>query len=386
MGVSKRGVTLVIDFRCYLPTGQRVRCRESEGPDNKKNHKRVQKKWKAIQYHIDQGSFDYLKFFPYGSKAKYFNAVDKSQITYTEFWKEWIEEKAVRRGTLTSYESPYKNHIKPYFGDWPISDITDHDILVFRKTLLDKGIKENTVNQYMVVFCMPLKAAAKRGYIISNPCEEVTQLSEPKVQINPLSFDELSHFLQYLKQKDIEWFDLITFWSQTGLRPGELFALRWDNVDFFNRQVLICEARKIYGEIGPTKTVHSDREISLRPAVIDALNRQKTRTMLVGEFVFLNHNQEPWAATTMHHQFKNRLKLAGLKVRSPKQMRHTFATLHIGAGESISWVSKTLGHADVKTTLDKYNRFIPNLTREDGSAFENVLNGHNLVTRHGKCL
>jgi len=50
-------------------------------------------------------------------------------------------------------------------------------------------------------------------------------------------------------------------------------------------------------------------------------------------------------------------------------MRHTFATLHIAVGENISWVSKMLGHSSVEITLKKYNRFVPNLTRKDGSLF-----------------
>ena len=54
-------------------------------------------------------------------------------------------------------------------------------------------------------------------------------------------------------------------------------------------------------------------------------------------------------------------------------MRHTFATLHIAAGENISWVSKMLGHSSVEITLKKYNRFIPNLTRNDGSAFQKIM-------------
>ena len=54
-------------------------------------------------------------------------------------------------------------------------------------------------------------------------------------------------------------------------------------------------------------------------------------------------------------------------------MRHTFATLHIAAKENISWVSKSLGHSSVEITLKRYNRFVPNLTREDGSAFEAIM-------------
>ena len=67
--------------------------------------------------------------------------------------------------------------------------------------------------------------------------------------------------------------------------------------------------------------------------------------------------------------------MAGMKYRPPKQMRHTFATLHLGAGENISWVSRMMGHSNAQVTWKRYNRYIPNLTREDGSAFEKVMNG-----------
>ena len=87
-----------------------------------------------------------------------------------------------------------------------------------------------------------------------------------------------------------------------------------------------------------------------------------------------------WTPGKFREELKYRLRLAGLNVRPAKQLRHTFATLHIAAGESISWVSKMMGHAEVETTLKRYNRFIPNVTRADGSAFENALNGNNQVT------
>lgn len=82
----------------------------------------------------------------------------------------------------------------------------------------------------------------------------------------------------------------------------------------------------------------------------------------------------------LHHsfiqeKFKHLCRLAGLTYRPPKQMRHTFATLHIAAGESATWVSKMLGHSSLEITLSKYNRFVPNLTRDDGSAFENIMDG-----------
>ena len=375
MAVGKRGQILVIDFRCYLPTGQRVRCVEREGPDNEKNRKRVQKKWKAIEYHILQNIFDYLSFFPHGSKAKYFSVKDKNEITYSEYWDKWISGLAVRRGTEDNYGYPFKKHIEPYFGFWKLPDITNHEIKVFRKRLLDMGHQSSTVNQYIKVLCLPLKIAYREGVIPVYPCEEIGRMKESKVQIDPFTFEELKHLMEFLKEKDQEWHDLFLFWSRTGIRPGELLALKWERIDFFNAQALISETRNYYGGDGPTKTEASDRTINLRPAALEALKNQQARTGLRNKWVFLNHQGNQWNLTSFRGEFKYRLRFAGLKVRPPKQMRHTFATLHIGAGESISWVSKMLGHSDVETTLKRYNRFIPNLTREDGSAFEKVFHG-----------
>lgn len=385
MGVNRRGKTLTIDFRCYLPDNSKTRCRESEGPDNEKNRKRVQKKWKAIQYHLDQNTFKYLDFFPHGSKARYF-VKPASLMTLADFWKEWLKGTTVRESTAYGYEGNYKNHIKPYFGSWKLPSITAHEIKVYRKTEIDKGHKASTVNGYVKLLCQLLKDAYSQKLIDAYPCSEFKKLTEVKPTMNPFSFAELRGWLEYLQKKDPEWYDMILIWSRTGLRPGEFYALHWDNVDIFNKQIEITRNVTYQGTIGPPKTEYSQRVIDLRPAVVEAFKRQQARTMLMDTRVFLNAKKNVWNHTSFRDAFKYRLKLAGLKVRPPKQMRHTFATLHIGAGESISWVSKVMGHGSVEVTLSRYTKFIPNLTRDDGSAFENVLNGHILATRPSKSL
>ena len=102
----------------------------------------------------------------------------------------------------------------------------------------------------------------------------------------------------------------------------------------------------------------------------------------MGKWVFMNRRapgkgsaRNQWSAGTFRSEFKRHLRAAKLKVRPAKNMRHTFATLHIAAGEDISFVSKTMGHTDVEITLKRYNKYIPNHTRQDGSAFEKAING-----------
>lgn len=328
-------------------------------------------KWRAVEYALKHGRFNYLEFFPHGSKAKYFRHSEIGML-FSEWWDQWISELSIRRSTERSYRSRYRNHIQPYFGSRLISSIEKSDVLVFRRKL-QNTLQPNSINLCIRILCQCFLEAFRRKLISEYPCEGIGALQEGQPQIDPFSFDELKHWLGYLANKNTAWHDLILFWSRTGLRPGELCALRWEHIDYFNRKALIREAKQENGSMGLPKTRHSIRDIDLRPAVIEALKRQEARTLMLKSYVWMNEKQQPWTRNTMHIKFSHWLLMAKLKHRPPKQMRHTFATLHLGSGENPSWVANMLGHASVEITLKTYNRFLPNLTREDGSAFEKIM-------------
>ena len=375
MAVGRRRGQLAIDFRFHLPSGRRVRTVELEGPDNDQNRKRVRKKWAAIQYALNSGNFHYPDFYPHGAKVKHYRYT--SALTFGEWWDEWIATKEIRTGTLGSYTHQYKNHIGPFFDPMPLSEIGEAEIRLFRKSLTEKGLKENTINTYLKPLCQALLTAHRRKLIEDYPCQDVGGLKERPPEIDPFSFEELHHFLNVLWLKDREGHDLALFMARTGLRPGELIVLRWEHIDYFNRKALVREGIQRHGGIGPPKTVHSIRDVDLRPVVVEALNRQEARTGLIGKWVWTTPRKTRWTPVGLRKRWAHWCRLAGIKYRPPKQMRHTFATLHIAAGENISWVSRMLGHSDVKITLQKYNRFIPNLTRDDGSAFERAFDRRN---------
>jgi integrase len=336
-----------------------------------------------IDYEIRHGKFDYLHFFPHGSKSNYFRR-PSGDVLFSDWWAQWLKEKSLRPNTARGWNSAWRIHLMPHFGHYHISEVTESEILIFRKSLETKDLKASTINDKIIKpLCMSLFRAYKRGMITQYPCDQIERLKEDPVDIAPFTVDELTHLLDTLKSKRPADHDMLYFWSRTGLRPGELIVLKWPRIDFYNQKALIRETRLPSGTEGPPKTKHSIRDVDLRPKVADALKRQYERTGLVDAHVFMTGANKPFSDAFLRKRFRFLLKLSGLAYRPPKQMRHTFATLHLAAGEHISWVSRTLGHGSAEVTWKRYNRFLPNFTREDGSAFEAMMNGKKKGFRFG---
>lgn len=371
MGVWTKNGFLYLGFTCYDPEGHKLRCQEATKlKDTKGNWALMRSKHKAIQYELKLGRFDYLRHFPRGSKAHLFKA-DSADMTLAAWWDKWISEKTLRPSTAKNWASSYFHHIGPQLGHLALRKVDEHEILVFRKILLLKSLKANTINdKIMGPLRMALWASYRRGLIKTYPCASIRPLPESPVDIDPYSFDELEFLKDKLWAKKLHMeHDLVAFWANTGLRVGELCALRWEHVDWHNSKVMIRQTMHTNGTIGPTKTVTSNRDVDINQVAFEALKRQEERTGLSGCWIW---QSQKWGAPyftdeKLRKRFRFMLRLVGLKWRAPEQLRHTFATLAIGSGENIKWVSKTLGHSNEQITVKRYSRFIPNLTHRDGS-------------------
>ncbi|GAK83167.1 phage integrase [Vibrio ponticus] len=107
--------------------------------------------------------------------------------------------------------------------------------------------------------------------------------------------------------------------------------------------------------------------------VYDAIMSQRNVTG-EGEFVFCNSKGNPFDKRNIRERiWKPALVKLGMSYRRPYETRHTAATLWLAAGESPEWIAKQMGHTTTKMLFEVYSRFIPNLTRQDGSAFEKLL-------------
>ena len=158
--------------------------------------------------------------------------------------------------------------------------------------------------------------------------------------------------------------NFIQFMLSTGMRPGEILALKWQDIDFERKLISVSKTRlrspKKNGTVidGPVKTNAGRRQIDLFPSAENALNEQKKLTGSYA-YIFLNSSQRPfYNHDIIGVNFKNILQRSGVKERVLYNLRHTFASQLISNGADIVYVSKMLGHKDVSITLKIYTKFI----------------------------
>ena len=180
-----------------------------------------------------------------------------------------------------------------------------------------------------------------------------------------------------------DYTDYFTVRLLTGLRSGEVHGLRWRHIDLTRRQILVRETYS-QGRIEYTKTDGSQRNVDMSGPVFRTLSERAARCNAQADpdgYVFANRSGHP----IDNKNFCNRvwyplLRHLGLTQRRPYQMRHTAATLWLASGENPEWIAKQLGHTSTEMLFKTYSRYVPNLTRQDGSAFERVLAGCGLST------
>jgi integrase len=365
-----------------------MRCREQTGlKDTPANRKRAQKILDRIAFEISYGIFNYAATFPKSKMLRKLGAVAQ-KATQTEgqvplfkdFAKTWFNESKVlwRPSTLASITFVLFNNIVPFFDELRVDEIKKEQIMAFRSLLFTKkgrsgdGLSADYINRHMQLIRTLMDEAAERYNFVSS-YRGIKALKIPKSHVKPFTPDEINLLLQSCREDFKDYFLIRLF---TGMRTGEIDGLKWKYVDFENRLILVRESF-VRGEMTYTKNNSSQREIRMSQPVYDALIRMKAGT---GEFqyVFVNRKGNPLDQCRVRDRiWYPLLKEAGLEKRNPYQTRHTAATLWLASGESPEWIANQMGHANTMMLFKVYSRYVPNLTRQDGSAadrmFANVM-------------
>jgi integrase len=385
---------LFVDFRF-----QGHRCREQTAlPDTPANRKRLGKVLAKIEEQISLGTFNYRDFFPNSKNAAKFDqaapASDVTQVAqsvadlgagvakptplFKEFANTWYDEKSIE--WRTSHKKTVRDDIDkrlvPQFGERAVGSITKADILAFRADLAKaqaRGKKQVLSNPRINKILNPLRqilCEAADRFDFRTPFQNIKQLRVKRTDVEPFSLEEVKKIIDTVRPDYKNYFTVRFF---TGMRTGEVHGLKWKYVDFDRRLILVRET-VVDGEETYTKTDSSQREIQMSQLVHDALKAQEKGTRQLSDFVFCNRSGQPLDYKNVNNRvWKPLLRHLGLKVRRPYQCRHTAATLWLGAGENPEWIARQLGHTTTEMLFRVYSRYVPNLTRRDGSAFERLL-------------
>lgn len=386
---------LFFDFRF-----QGQRCREQTLlADTPANRKRLEKALAKIQSAIEAGTFEYASTFPKSrstssGKNKSLSASTTSDVaapfeavtvdvvatatpTFREFTKLWLAEHQVewRRSHIKVLTSTIDGHLLPHFGDKAVGAITKADVLALRTKLADLPgraqvkLSNKRINGILAPLRQILNDAADRHGFVS-PTQVLKPLKVRRSDVEPFTLDEVQRLLATVRP---DYRDYFTTRFLTGMRTGECHGLKWKYVDFENRLIRIRETF-VLGEDEYTKTDSSQRDIQMSQVVHDALRRQHAATAKVSEYVFCNREGKPLDNKNFHDRvWYPLLRHLGLPRRRAYQMRHTAATLWLASGEAPEWIARQLGHCSTEMLFRVYSRYVPNLTRRDGSAFDRLL-------------
>jgi integrase len=362
------------------------RCRESSNlPENPANKRRCETAMKRIEAEIVLGTFDYAAYFPDGGKVEVFRSLERRVASaksdtplFRDFAETWFAERRIewRRSYADTMRITLDKYLQRKFGDTALDLIEKSDIMTFRAGLADQpGVSAGTklsaarINKIMMPLRMILTEGADRFAFVS-PWRNIKPVKQKKSDVDPFTLDEVNRFLGAVRP-DMRNYYAVRFFA--GLRSSEVDGLKWQYVDLDKRQILVREAL-VQGRVETTKTDGSMREIAMNHLVYDALISQRDVTAKLSDYVFCMRSGNPFINRNVTSRiWYPTLRYLGLRPRRPYQTRHTAATLWLASGENPEWIARQMGHSSTEMLFRVYSRYVPNLTRQDGSAFEQLL-------------
>ena len=387
-----------------------IRCREvlRGWVVNSSNIKKAGNLRAVIVSEIQFGQFDYAARFPESKALKKFSST-KRIGTFNDLCEFFIDTKAleVSEATLHSIVSVVSTLKRVVGENTRLVDIQHADVLNYRKELLTgevvnpsmpnrskKGRAPSTVNKQMAVLSEMLKLANRSQFILHAPYEGVSRLKLSKADPDPLLLHEYHALIALLPRK---WVLIIIVSVHTGMRPGEVCALAWEDIDLKKGEIHVSRNLTNKGLFVPPKTDAGIRTITLLKPALDALKEQYEITGNSPRQQIIFHHRELGKTETQNLRFvfsperctsgKNRYfsknsisygwnrgtKLSGIRERNPYQSRHTYACWTLMAGANPSFIASQMGHEDARMVYEVYSKWIGDMNQDQVNMLNNQM-------------
>jgi len=307
-----------------------------------------------------------------------------SKMTLVQFLDEWIVSITSSRSnkTIEQYQWIIEKRILPFIGEVKLKDLGPDRIQHFYHHLLSReNLSNHAVHHTHTVLRTSLNQAMKLGLLIRNPCSATTP---PKPETQEMQFLDEGQFLRFLntaREMENRFYAYFFLAIHTGMRTGELLGLKWKDINWDKKSLLVQrQAQHPKGggyNFTKLKTKSSHRSIALGDQAIEVLKQQRLAVDQLIEaggkdwedldLVFPSNVGTPLMRKRLRDNFYAILEKAGLERIRLHDLRHTAASLLLNHGVPVLIVSKRLGHSKPSITMDVYGHVIP--TIQQGAAY-----------------
>lgn len=305
--------------------------------------------------------------------------VTSSQQTVKQYLEQWLEDvhkPTIRIGSYKLYRGYLDNHILPTIGHIQLQKLTAQQVQALYTRKTNEGLSPKTVQNIHGLLHKALDNAVRWGLVARNVCSAVTTPRSRQHEIHPLTTEQAQQLLAKARGHKLE--TLLTLALVTGMRRGELLALRWQDIHFDVMSLSVGRTvNRItgYGYVeNDPKTSRSRRVVMLPAFVIKMLKQhrlQQTERRLKADerwkeqdLVFPNTYGGYLHPEYLLVRFHRLLEDAGLPDMRFHDLRHSAATILLGMGIHPKVVQELLGHSQISMTMDIYSHVLPSMQKE----------------------
>lgn len=327
---------------------------------------------------IAKGAFNYADYFPESKNARLFGFMGSGDTVGMEL-RAWFKIAKLEGSTRLTYQRVLDGYLYKWFDDVRLRDLSAPMI---RSQILDvrkpdgTPVTLKTARNILTPLSTMLELAVGDGKLDHNPMTRLKlERFWPEAYVtsdfeaDPFTWAEMTELFKSCQDGELgAEADYWRFAFGTGLRPSEQMELWWTRCDLVQFRVRVEVARVTSGKVGEgrgsavkgPKTRAGKRDVDCTAGAWEALQRQRARTQLAGEHVWLDpRTGSPWGTEeTLRKRFVRICKAAGVRYRNPYQTRHTFASVLLAAGYDPRWVAEQMGHETTEMLERNYGKWI----------------------------
>ena len=292
------------------------------------------------------------------------NTVSKD-ITFKQLVKEYIISRKYRckESTQERYERYLNCNLKE-LHNIKARDITCRDIDMVIINLVNKGLKNKTINCILLFVRSVFNYAILNKWLIDNPAKLVDTLPKIKTDKQSLSESEIKEFLLFIDNYPLNKKAPLILALYSGVRIGELLALEWSDIDF-KKNLIHINKQVLNKKVTTPKTLNSNRYINIPDFVIDLLKQLQTESVILSKIVFCSNTGGYIKRNEfIEHWFKKAMKHLGHNNYTFHCLRHTYATYLLSNNIPVKYVQEQLGHTSAETTLNVYNHVLKSTNKQ----------------------